>query len=170
MEELAQAYEQLVGGNGAEALAITQGRAPTLQRLEHDLHELTERTRRWPAVATALGEGERSVVELAQLEGGVEFARALDAFLGLQGDIGQENFDLESAPWRDDPSKVLAVLAQRLRSVGEHPDARVARVRGLATETLDRARAHLARRPEDLARFEDVLAAATSAEIGRAHV
>ncbi|HYV22464.1 MAG TPA: PEP-utilizing enzyme, partial [Candidatus Bathyarchaeia archaeon] len=85
------------------------------------------------------------------------------AFLGLQGDIGQENFDLESAPWRDDPSKVLAVLAQRLRTVGEHPDARVARVRALATETLDRARAHLANRPEDRARFEEVLAAAASA-------
>src|SRR5438067_492423 len=163
LEELAQAYEQLVGGNGAEALAITQGRAPTLQRLERDLHELTERTRRSPAVATALGEGERSVVELARLEGGPEFARAVDAFLTVHGDIGQENFDLESAAWRDDPSKLLAVLAQRLRSVGEHPDARVSRVRALATETLDRARAHLAHRPGDRARFEEVLAAATSA-------
>ena len=163
MEELAQAYEQLVGGNGADALAITQGQAPTLQRLERDLHGLTESTRRWPAVATALGEGARSVVELARLEGGVEFARALDAFLGAHGDIGQENFDIESAAWRDDPSKVLTVLAQRLRSDGEHPDARGARVRARATDTLDRARARLADRPEDRARFEEVLAAAASA-------
>src|SRR5436309_1965397 len=48
MEELAQAYETLVGGNGTEALAITQGHAPTLQRLEHDLHALTEIARRVP--------------------------------------------------------------------------------------------------------------------------
>src|SRR5439155_23986160 len=38
-----------------------------------------------------------------------------------------------------------------------------ARVRARATETLDRARAHLAERPEDLARFEEIVAAATSA-------
>ena len=124
MEELAQAYEELVGGNGAEALAITQGRAPTLQRLEADLHGLAETTRRWPAIAATLADGERSVSKLADLEGGPEFARAFDAFLGEHGDIGQENFDLESVAWRDDPARVLAVVAQRLRSVGEHPDAR----------------------------------------------
>ncbi|MEK6225842.1 MAG: PEP/pyruvate-binding domain-containing protein [Chloroflexota bacterium] len=163
MEELAQSYEKLVGGNGAEALAITQGRAPTLQGLEADLHGLVEATRRWPAVAAALADGQRSVSTLAGLEGGPEFVRALDAFLGMHGDIGQENFDLESAAWRDDPAKVLAVLAQRLRSDGEHPDARGARVRARAAETLDRARAHLAERPQDLAGFEEILAAATSA-------
>ena len=163
MEELAQAYEKLVGGNGTEALAITQGQAPTLQRLETDLHELAEATRRWPAVARALAEGERSPITLAGLEGGRDFARALETFLGVHGDIGQENFDLESPAWRDEPAKLFAVLAQRLRSEGEHPDARGARVRARAKETLDRARAHLAERPDDLARFDEVLAAATSA-------
>ncbi|MDP9274121.1 MAG: PEP-utilizing enzyme [Chloroflexota bacterium] len=163
MEELAQAYEELVGGNGAEALAITQGRAPTLQRLEADLHGLSEATRRWSRIAAALADGERSVVKLVGLEGGAEFARALESFLGVHGDIGQENFDLESAGWRDDPSKLLAVIAQRLRSVGEHPDARAARVRARASETLARARERLGERPDDRARFEEVLAAATSA-------
>jgi rifampicin phosphotransferase len=163
MEELAQAYEQLVGGNGSEALAITQGRAPTLHGLEADLHELTETTRRWPKIAAVLADRERSIVKLAGLEGGAEFARALEAFLGVHGDIGQENFDLESAPWRDDPSKLLAVLAQRLRADGEHPDARVARVRGRASETLARGRERLADRADARARFEEVLAAATSA-------
>src|SRR5438445_4694912 len=163
MEELAQAYEKLIGRNGAEALAITQGQAPTLQRLEGDLHGLAEATGRWPAVSAALAGGERSVSNLAGLEGGPEFAHVLDAFLGGHGDIGQENFDLESAAWRDDPAKVLAVLAQRLRSEGEHPDARIARVRARAAETLDRARAHLAERPEELARFEEIVAAAMGA-------
>jgi pyruvate,water dikinase len=162
MEELAQAYEKLIGGKGAEALAITQGQAPTLQRLERDLHALTE-TARGSSVATAIAEGERSVPNLASLAGGVDFVRALEAFLALHGDIGQENFDLESAPWRDEPARLLAVLAQRLRSEGEHPDTRVARVRERATETLDRARGHLAERPEDLARFEEILAAAMGA-------
>src|SRR4029078_6838635 len=103
IEEPAQAYENLFGGNGAEALAITQGQAPTLQQLERDLHELVETTRRWPKVAAALIEGERSVTKLARLEGGPEFARALEDFLGAHGGIGQENFDLESPAWRDDP-------------------------------------------------------------------
>ncbi|HEY8825117.1 MAG TPA: PEP/pyruvate-binding domain-containing protein [Candidatus Limnocylindria bacterium] len=163
MEELAQAYEKVVGGNGAEALAITQGQAPTLQQLERDLYELVESTRRLPAIAAALVEGERSLVKLARLEGGPEFARTLEDFLRVHGDIGQENFDLESPAWRDDPVKVLAVLAQRLRSEGEHPDARGVRVRARGTEIRDRARARVTARPEDLAAFDLVLAAATSA-------
>ena len=163
MEELAQAYEKLVGGNGLEALAITQGQAPSLQRLEQDLHGLAEATRGWPAVAAALADGGRSVDKRRGLEGGPGFTRALETFLDVHGDIGQENFDLESPAWRDEPARVLAVLEQRLRSEGEGPDVRGARVRARGRETLDRVRAHLAERPEDLAFFEEVLAAATSA-------
>ena len=163
MEELAQAYEQLLGMNGSEALAITQGQAPTLQRLERDLHALAQTVCRLPAVAAAIVGGERSVPSLARLEGGGEFAREVETFLGVHGDIGQENFDLESPAWRDDPAKLIAALAQRLRSEGEHPDTRVARVRARASEIADRARARLAERPEDLARFDEILAAAMSA-------
>src|SRR3989441_6788304 len=164
MEELTQAYEELFGANGGgEDLAITQGQAPTLQRLERDSHALAETVRRHPAVAAAIAEGGRSGESLARLKGGAEFARELESFLDTHGDIGQEDLDLESAAWRDDPAKVLAVLAQRLRSEGEHPDARIARVRARATETLDRARAHLAERPEELARFEEIVAAAMGA-------
>ena len=163
MEELAQAYETLVGANGAEALAVTQGNAPTLQRLERDLHALTEAARRFPAVAAAIAQGERALPNLVGLEDGSEFARELDAFLNVHGDIGQENFDIESPAWSADPAKLIGLLAQRLRSHGEHPDARVERVRARARDIMQRARAHLADRPEDLARFEEILAAATSA-------
>jgi len=163
MEELAQAYEKLVGGNGAEALAITQGHAPTLQRLEVDLHGLAEAIRQWPAIADALTSGGRSVEKLAGLDGGPRFARTLEDFLRVHGDIGQENFDLESPAWRDDPSKLLAVLAQRLGSDGEHPDERAARVHARGSEILAGARARLAERPDDLARFEEIAAAAMTA-------
>jgi pyruvate,water dikinase len=163
MEELAQAYEQLIGAKGAEALAITQGLAPTLQRLERDLHALTAAAQRSSALAAALEAGERSVTDLARLEGAGEFVGALDRFLAVHGDIGQENFDLESPPWRDDPARLLTVLAQRLRSETEHPDARASRVRARAGEVLERAREHLAGRGEDLARFEEVASAATGA-------
>src|SRR5438309_6257345 len=163
MEELAQKYEKVVGGNGAAALGITQGEAPTLQRLERDLHALAAAARRSQAVAAAIMAGERSLPIITSLTGGGEFAQELDTFLDVHGDIGQENFDLESAPWRDDPAKLFAVLAQRLSSECEDPDARLARVRARASEVLDRARAQLAGRGEDLASFEEVLAAAMSA-------
>jgi pyruvate,water dikinase len=163
MEELAQAYERLVGGNGAEAFAVSQGLAPTLQRLERDLHELAGAARRSTAVPDAIARGERSLTVLSTLAGGDRFVRAFEEFVAIHGDIGQESFDLESAAWRDEPAKLLGVLAQRLGSGGEHPDARYARVRARADEVAGRARARLAERPDDLARFDEVLAAAVGA-------
>src|SRR5437879_12825682 len=124
MEELAQAYETLVGANGAEALAVTQGNAPTLQRLERDLHALTEAARRFPAVAAAIAQGERALPNLVGLEDGSEFASELDAFLNVNGDIGQANIDRESPAWSADPAKLIGLLGRRLRSDGEHPDRR----------------------------------------------
>jgi pyruvate,water dikinase len=163
MEELAQTYEQLVGGNGGEALVVTQGLAPSLQRLERDLCELADVARALQAVRDAIAQGERSPDVLAGLAGGERFAEALRDFLTRHGDVGQETFDLASAPWRDDPARLLTILAHRLAGGREHPDVRFARVRALGEETLARARARLADRPEDLARFEEVVAAALSA-------
>jgi pyruvate,water dikinase len=163
MEELAQAYEHLVGGNGADAFVVSQGLAPTLQRLERDLHTLAEAARRSATVSDAIAGGVRSVTALSAIPGGADFVRALEDFIGVHGDIGQENFDLESAAWRDDPEKLLAVIAQRLGSVQEPPDARFARVRAGADNLVLRTRAQLADRPDDLAQFEEVLAAALGA-------
>ncbi|TMC45783.1 MAG: hypothetical protein E6J23_04000 [Chloroflexi bacterium] len=163
MEELAQAYEQLVGGSGGDALAITQGDAPTLQRLERDLHALAESLRARPTVAAAIGAGERSLPSLGKLDGGAAFLREIGTFLETHGDVGQENFDLVTPPWRDDPAKLVEILAQRLRFAGEHPDERYARVRERARVIVARARTHLAERHEDLERFEEILAAAQSA-------
>ncbi|MDP9252382.1 MAG: PEP-utilizing enzyme, partial [Chloroflexota bacterium] len=163
MEELAQAYEQLVGRNGAEALAITQGDAPTLQRLERDLQALSGSARTQPAVAAAIADGARSLDEISRVQGGGAFVSHVMAFLDVHGNIGQENFDLASPAWRDDPWNLMDVLAQRLRSDGEPPDERHARVRAFATEIVERARTHLAGRDDDLARFEEILAAAVTA-------
>jgi rifampicin phosphotransferase len=163
MEELAQAYERLVGGNGADAFVVSQGLAPTLQRLERDLHALAEAARRSAAVSDAIRGGERSVTALSAISGGDHFVRALEDFIAIHGDIGQESFDLESAAWRDKPEKLLAVLAQRLGSVQEQPDARYARVRARADDLVGRTRAQLADRPADLAEFEEIVAAAVGA-------
>ena len=163
MEELAQAYETLVGGSGGEVLAVTQGRAPTLQRLEHDLGELTEAAAAVPPIRDALKSGTRSLEALAAMPGGERFARAAEAFLAQHGDIGQENFDIATAAWRDDPAKVLAIVAQRLTIQGADGDMRRAGARQRAEAIIERARALLAGRPDDLARFEEVLAAALGA-------
>jgi pyruvate,water dikinase len=163
MEELAQTYERLVGGNGADAFVVSQGLAPTLQRLERDLATLAAAARRSAAVSDAIAGGARSVTSLAAISGGDQFVRALEDFIAIHGDIGQETFDLESAAWRDEPEKLLAVLAQRVGSVQEHPDARYARVRARADDLVGRMRARLADRPDDLAQFEEILAAVTSA-------
>jgi pyruvate,water dikinase len=163
MEELAQAYEQLIGADGGEALAVTQGLAPTLQRLEHDLHELAEAARGSAAVREAIASGVRSPRALAAVAGGGAFVRALDDFLAIHGDIGQESLDLESPAWRDEPEKLIAVIAQRLGSGGDDPATRRAKVRARADDIIARARERLADRPDDLARFDEILAAAASA-------
>jgi phosphoenolpyruvate synthase/pyruvate phosphate dikinase len=162
-EEFAQAYEQLVGGKGGEALTITAGLAPTVQRVESDTHALAEAARLSPEIAAAISRGECSLDVLAALPGGADFARAFETFLEQHGEIGQETLDLESAPWRDDPAKVFSLLRQRLAAGGEGPAARHERVRARADQVTRAALATLAERPEDLARFEEVLAAVIGA-------
>jgi rifampicin phosphotransferase len=163
MEELAQMYEQLMGGDGAVALTLTQGLAPTLQRLELDVHELADHARRAPVVAAAIAKGERSLNVLRGLAGGEAFGRMADAFLATHGEVGQEGFELGQAAFADDPALLLSCVEQRLRAPGEDPRARHARVRTQADALAERIRARLADRTTDLERFEEVLAAATSA-------
>ncbi|MEK6207979.1 MAG: PEP/pyruvate-binding domain-containing protein, partial [Chloroflexota bacterium] len=163
MEELAQTYEQLVGGDGAAAFALTQGLAPTLQGLERDLYDLAKVARRTPAVAEAIDRGERSLSALRSLPGGDAFGRAADAFLSAHGEVGQQGFDLGELAFADDPGLLLSCVAQRLGRETEDPRARLARVRAQADAIAQRVRAHLADRPSDLARFEEVLGAATTA-------
>src|SRR5437762_12714442 len=67
MEELAQMYEQLVGGNGGEALVVTQGLTPSLQSLDRDLIELAEVARALPGVQDAISAVGRSSDRIARL-------------------------------------------------------------------------------------------------------
>jgi rifampicin phosphotransferase len=163
MEELAQTYEQLVGGDGAAAFALTQGLAPTLQSLERDLYDLAQVARATPPVGEAIGRGERSVSALRSLPGGDAFGRAVDAFLATHGEVGQQGFDLGELPFADDPGLLVSSIAQRLVREIEDPRTRLARVRAQADAVAQGVRTHLADRPTDLARFEEVMAAAMTA-------
>jgi pyruvate,water dikinase len=160
MDELAETYEALVGGSQADAFALTQGLAVTLQRLEKDHQALTEAARRSAAVAEAIGHG-ASLDELRTLD--PAFARAADEFLRTHGEAGASGDHFGSVAWADDPTPLVRAIAQRLQSPAEDPGVRQAALRTRADEIATRARKILAERPHDLARFEEVLAAASAA-------
>ena len=138
MDELAEVYETLTGGTAAEALKLTQARAPSLQKLGRDMHALVK-------LYTA---------------GGAAFEWARAAFVTDHGNVGSSGEDLRERPWADDPALLLAELERRAAHEEEGPDARVARLIADGDAVEARARAILRDRPEDLAKLEDVLTAA----------
>jgi len=160
MDELGQTYEELVGGPAADAFALTQGLARSLQRMNRDMANLTDTARRSPSVADAIRRG-ASLDDLRTID--ASYGRSVDAFLAAHGDTGQSSEGLGTPSWSDDPSQLIGTIASRLAQEGDDPDARLERLRPDAEGIARRAREHLADRPEALARFEEVLAAACSA-------
>jgi len=165
MDELAEVYEAVSGRPGVEALSFTSGRAAILQRQQRDFHELLERIRGLPAVAGAVAEGTvRTREEIAVLPDGAAAVSALDAFLDLHGDVGQLLNGLHALAWADDPSLFITELARTLAGAGsDDPEARLTRQRAEAEAGIERTRVALAGRPEELARFDEVLATALAA-------
>ncbi|HUQ16467.1 MAG TPA: PEP/pyruvate-binding domain-containing protein, partial [Candidatus Saccharimonadales bacterium] len=165
MDELAEVYEALTGRPGVEALSFTSGRAATLQGQQRDFHRLLERIRDLPAVATAVAAGTvRTRAAITALPGGATAAAALDEFLAVHGDVGQLLNDLHVPAWADDPSLLLTELARSLAGdISDDPEARLAGQRAGAEAATERTRAMLAGRPNDLARFDEVLATALAA-------
>ncbi|MEA2662529.1 MAG: rifampicin phosphotransferase, partial [Chloroflexota bacterium] len=159
LEELATLYAALTGRPATDAPGLVQGRAATLQDLQQRLHDLAASIRATPAVARAIS-GLRDLDELAALDGGPAIREAIDAFLARHGDVGQTGFDIGSPSWSDAPRLLLVELARMVRAGGENPAARHARLVAEAAAIEARTRGELRDRPEDLARFEEVLAAA----------
>lgn len=125
-----QTYTELLGGDDRDPAALLQGSSATTQRLEADL---------------------RALVEVAR-SGGLD--AAVGPFLAEHGHMGQDG-SLASAPWDEDPAPLLAEVAKRLEHEPPAVDVR-ARAEGL----IAAARERLAGRPDDLARFDEALAAA----------
>src|SRR2546430_2459344 len=65
-----------------------------------------------------------------------------------------------SVAWADDPTLLIRAIAERLLMPTEDPEVRRSGFRWRADQLAALARTALADRPEDLARFEEVLAAA----------
>jgi len=162
MDELAEVYEAVTGRPGVEALSFTSGRAAILQLQQRDFHRLLERIRSLPAVAESIAAGTAQTVDaVAALPGGAAAVAALDAFLAAHGDVGQLLNDLRAPAWSDDPSLLITELARSLSGdVSDDPEARLAGQRAVAEAAIARTRASLGDRPNELARFDEVLATA----------
>jgi rifampicin phosphotransferase len=159
LEELAALYATLTGRPPTDAPALVQGQAETLHDMQQRLHDLAGAIRATPAIGRAIT-GLRSLDDLVALDGGRPIRVAIDAFLAVHGDIGQTRFDIESPSWSDEPRLFLVELARLVRADPESPPARRARLVADAATLAARTRKELRDRPEDLARFEEVLAAA----------
>lgn len=159
LEELAQLYASLTGRPATEAPTLVQGGTVTLLDLQQRLHDLAALIRATPAVLEALPTL-RDLDGLSALAGGAPIRAAIDGFLAIHGDVGQAGFDIESPSWSDRPRSLLVELARLARSDAESPATRHQRLLAQAAALRDRTRRELRERPEDLARFEEVLAAA----------
>ena len=159
LEELVTLYATLTGRPATDAPALVQGRAETLQAMQQRLHDVAAMIRGEPAVAGAIA-SLRGLDELAALDGGPRIREAIEAFLDVHGDIGQTGFDIESPSWSDEPRLFLVELARLVRADPESPAARRARLVADAATLAARTRKELRDRPDDLTRFEEVLAAA----------
>jgi phosphohistidine swiveling domain-containing protein len=159
LEELAQLYASLTGRPATDVPAFWQGRAETLQLMQQRLHDLAALVRSAPAVARALPTV-RTLDELDALEGGPRIRAAIEGFLKEHGNVGQAGFDLESSAWADDPRLLLVELARLVKDPGEDPTVRRAKLVAQGAELEARTRAELRDRPNDLARFDETLAAA----------
>ncbi|HEV2010567.1 MAG TPA: PEP/pyruvate-binding domain-containing protein [Candidatus Limnocylindria bacterium] len=165
LQELANLYAALTGGPATDGPILVQARADTLYAMQHDLHELAATLRRLPQVAHAISGGAaRSLDDVRALEGGAPAGDAIAAFVARYGDAGQAGFDIESPAWADDPSTLLAEVRRLISSEpSEDPAARRTRLLQGSDALATRTRALLRDRPADLARFDEVLAAARGA-------
>lgn len=160
LEDLSDAYGAAIGpGKDAEALALIRGAHHELEDVEAGAERLAASALARPQVAarlTAAGPAP-SRDELSALAGGPEFVAELDDYLTQHGHLGQNHDDLTLASWAEEPDVFLGKLAKRLRQPAASSVERETR-QALEAEDLE-ARVHeaLAGKPDELAKFEDVL-------------
>jgi len=166
-EDLVDLYETLVpGAPPGEALRLIQGTEHELLETELGMERLAAIASANPAIAAALtaplgllngAATSVSAADLESLEGGTEFVAEFNLFLDRHGHLGQPYDDLHLPSWAEEPSIVLAQLGSRLAIPPEPASQRRARLAADAAGLADRVRARLSERPEDLARFEELL-------------
>ena len=166
LEDLADRYEALVeNSTAAEAFGLVSGLVDELRLAEEGLEELTVAAAAVPALDVRLRSGEPATIEeIEGLDGSAEFVARLRTFLAVHGHLGQIGEDLGQASWLEDPAPLLADIGKRLAQPPAPVRERWAARAAESEASADRVRAILADRPDELAEFETLLAAAR--EIG----
>jgi pyruvate,water dikinase len=172
LEDLSDAYQAALGpGRDAEALALIAGSNHELEGVEEDMEAVADLVDDAGLRAAIEAAGDHPDVtepfDLASLRafaGGDRFVDAAEAFLATHGHLGQNHDDLRQASWAEAPRLFLGRIAARLRQPTERARERAAALTRRADDLAAAARAALADRPDELSRFETVLAQAR--EIG----
>lgn len=142
LDELASLYEELFPGRSAiEALTLTLGISNEIHEMQVELYDLAHLWTR---------EGDDAPA----------FREAFALFIERHGHLGHTINDPRMPSWGEEPERLLGETRKRASMPGRDP--REVRRRALENAaTLEaRIRADLAGRPDDLARFTEVLAAA----------
>lgn len=142
LDELASLYEELFPGrSGIEALGLTRGVTNEIHQMQAELYDLAGIVR-------------------TEGEGSAAFRAGFADFIARHGHNGHTYNDLRLPSWGDEPERVLEEVRKRVERPGEDPRETRRRALAAAAEQEQRIRMELADRPGDLARFDEVLAAA----------
>ena len=166
LEDLADRYEALVEDSTAsEAFGLVAGLVDEVRLAEEGLEQLTASAAAIPVLNERLRTGEPATIEeIEELDGSAEFVAQLRAFLAVHGHLGQIGEDLGQASWLEDPAPLLADIGKRLAEPPAPARERWAARAAESEAIAGRVRDLLADRPDELAEFETLLAAAR--EIG----
>jgi pyruvate,water dikinase len=166
IEDLADIYERVVPGAApGEAMALIQGENDILHEVQAGIEEIASLVATRPAIADRFrAVPAPSLDELATIPGGEAVKVAIHSFLGVHGHLGQAFDDLAQPSWAEDPGRFIAQIASRLADPPEPNATRRTRLVAEGTRLAAAVRERLADQPEELARFEAVLALAR--EIG----
>ena len=165
LEDLSDSYATAMGkGRDAEALSLIGGS-------HHELEDVEEGVERLAALAVEANlagtleaiaaEGDPTAAvpprDLRVAIGNDQFATELEAFLARHGHLGQNHDDLRQASWAEAPRLLLGRVAALTRQPVPGVSEREARLAARAEELATAARAALADRPDELARFDSTL-------------
>jgi pyruvate,water dikinase len=141
-----------------------QGRADELHDVDRALDGLSGLVAADPALRRWFGgtDGPPAIDSVRAAPGAADFVAALDAFLFEHGHLGGSFDDLAFPSWADEPDIVLGDIARRLASSGPSADERRAALLADSEALADGVRERLADRPDELDRFEVLLADARS--------
>ena len=135
---LVEFAEQALGPDGPMLIAsMLQSHANETANAGAGLNDLVDLAASMPAVATALRE--ERFDDIAGVEGGPEFAAALDTYLQKYGWRADDWGTLHAPTWAEDPRIPLSLLAAYLRDPARSPGAslrRSAELRTLAEQSF----------------------------------